>query len=36
MVVAQAPAPGTKRKPGSRIDLTVHDPSIPLATCPPP
>ena len=36
IVVAQAPAPGTKRKPGSRIDLTVHDPSIPLATCPPP
>jgi eukaryotic-like serine/threonine-protein kinase len=36
LVVAQAPAPGTKRRPGSRIDLTVHDPTIPLASCPPP
>jgi beta-lactam-binding protein with PASTA domain/tRNA A-37 threonylcarbamoyl transferase component Bud32 len=36
IVVAQAPGPGTKRRPGSRIDLTVHDPAIPLATCPPP
>jgi eukaryotic-like serine/threonine-protein kinase len=36
IVVAQAPGPGTKRLPGSRIDLTVHDPALPLATCPPP
>src|SRR2546423_732881 len=35
IVVAQAPAPGTKRKPNSRIDLTVHDPSVPMATCQP-
>jgi eukaryotic-like serine/threonine-protein kinase len=36
IVVAQAPAPGSKRRPNSRIDLTVHDPATPLATCPPP
>ena len=36
VVIAQAPAPGSKRRPNSRIDLTVHDPSTPLATCPPP
>jgi eukaryotic-like serine/threonine-protein kinase len=36
IVVAQAPAPGAKRRPNSRIDLTVHDPALPLATCPPP
>jgi beta-lactam-binding protein with PASTA domain len=36
IVVAQSPAPGTKLKPGSRIALTVHDPAIPLASCPPP
>jgi len=35
IVVAQSPAPGTKLKPGSKIGLTVHDPSLPLATCPP-
>jgi eukaryotic-like serine/threonine-protein kinase len=35
IVVAQAPAPGTKRKPNSIINLTVHDPNVPLATCPP-
>ena len=36
IVVAQNPAPGTKKRPGSSISLTVHDPAIPLATCPPP
>jgi beta-lactam-binding protein with PASTA domain len=35
IVVAQAPAPGSKRRPNSIINLTVHDPNVPLATCPP-
>ncbi len=35
IVVAQAPSPGAKRRPNSRIDLTIHDPAIPMATCPP-
>jgi serine/threonine-protein kinase len=37
VVVAQAPAPGAKRRPNSRIDLTVRDPSLPAApACPAP
>jgi serine/threonine-protein kinase len=37
LVVHQNPNPGTKRKPGTAIDLQVYDPaSYPFPTCPPP
>ena len=37
LVVDQEPNPGTKRKPGTAIDLQVYDPaSYPFPTCPPP
>jgi serine/threonine-protein kinase len=37
LVVNQDPNPGTKRKPGTRIDLDVYDSgSYPFETCPPP
>jgi serine/threonine-protein kinase len=37
LVFAQSPNPGTKRKPGTGINLQVYDPaSYPFATCPPP
>ena len=37
LVFAQRPAPGTKRRPGSPINLDVYDPaSYPFPTCPPP
>jgi eukaryotic-like serine/threonine-protein kinase len=35
IVVAQAPPPGSKRRPNSRIDLAVRDPALPPApACP--
>jgi beta-lactam-binding protein with PASTA domain/tRNA A-37 threonylcarbamoyl transferase component Bud32 len=37
LVIDQDPNPGAKRKPGTKINLTVYDPaSYPFATCPPP